>query len=204
MYLILEIDWDGLQEYHVDLWTGSNTQGGGGDQVTCEDNLPGGQLTIINDAPDGLPVDTTELYDVSSNKCNSGTTYPVGDASSLCSGGSSGAPSGGSSVSQPQPSQSQSSQPQPSQSGPSQSPTVSVTANSLSTTLATVATTSSAGGGRGHGHESSTSTSAPVSSSTAEATCTWPGHCLGLSPLALYDFQAFANSTTRRSLPNIQ
>ena len=121
---VLESDWDGSQEYHIDLWTGSNTQGGGQNQIDCEDNLPGGQLTIINGAPDGLPVDTTKLYDVSSNTCNSGTTYPVGDASSLCSGGSSGAPSGGSSVSQPQPTQS--------------APT-----NNPSTTLATVTTPAS-------------------------------------------------------------
>lgn len=141
-------DWDSSQEYHVDLWTGSNTQGGGQNQITCEDNLPGGQLTIINNAPDGLPVDTTELYDVTSNTCNSGTTYPVGDASNLCSGGSSGGPSGGSSVSQSQSSQ-------------------------TSTTLATVTTTSSAGDG------SSPSTTAPGSLNTPEASCTWPGHCLG-------------------------
>ena len=174
LYLILESDWDGSQEYHIDLWTGSNTQGGGQNQVDCEDKLPGGQLTIINGAPDGLPVDTTELYDVSSNTCNSGTTYPVGDASSLCSGGSSEAPSGGSSVSQPQPTQSL----------PSQSPSVSVPGNNPSTTLATVTTASSAGKGHGKDREPNTSTSVSEPSSTAEASCSWVGHCLGLVSIA--------------------
>ena len=156
----------------MDLWTGSNTQGGGQNQITCEDNLPGGQLTIINDAPDGLPVDTTELYDVTSNKCNSGTTYPVGDASSLCSGGSSPAPSGGNSVSQSQSSQ-------------------------TPTTLATVTTTSSAGNGRKIDEKLGPSTSAPDSSNPPEASCTWPGHCLGLFPLPLYDVNGVANSAIR-------
>ena len=176
LYLILESDWDGSQEYHIDLWTGSNTQGGGQDQIDCENKLPGGQLTIINGAPDGLPVDTTAFYD--GNTCHSGTTYPVGDASSLCSGGSSGAPDGGSSVSQPQPTQ-------------------PVPANNPSTTLATMTTALNAGKGQGNVYNSGTSTSAPDSSSTPEASCSWVGHCLGLSPNPRCTFQGFANGSTR-------
>jgi hypothetical protein len=88
-------DWNGSQQYHVDLWTGSNTQGGGDGQVSCETNLPvNGPQTIINDPPPGLPVDTGLLYDVSSGACST-KSYGAGDASSLCSGGSSGSSGGG-------------------------------------------------------------------------------------------------------------
>ena len=153
LYLILESDWDGSQEYHIDLWTGSNTQGGGQDQIDCENKLPGGQLTIINGAPDGLPVDTTAFYD--GNTCHSGATYPVDDASNLCSG-SSGAPEGGSSGSQPQPTQ-------------------PVPANHPSTTLATMTSAP-----KHHGPGSRTS--APESSSTPDASCSWVRPCLGQFP----------------------
>ena len=58
LMMILESDFDSSGAFHIDLWTGSNTQGGGQNQVDCEDNLPGGQLTIINDPPNSLPVDS--------------------------------------------------------------------------------------------------------------------------------------------------
>ena len=50
-------DWDSKKEYHIDLWTGSNTAGGGQNQIDCEDRLPGGAQSIILDPPSGLPVD---------------------------------------------------------------------------------------------------------------------------------------------------
>ena len=51
-------DWDGSQKYHIDLWTGSNQVDGGNSLVNCENSLPGGSNTIINNAPNGLPVDS--------------------------------------------------------------------------------------------------------------------------------------------------
>lgn len=57
-YNPLVTDWDSKGEYHIDLWTGSNTAGGGQNQINCEDNLPGGSQTIILDPPNGLPVDS--------------------------------------------------------------------------------------------------------------------------------------------------
>ena len=151
-------DWDGSQQYHIDLWTGSNTQGGGDGQITCEDNLPGGQLTIINDPPSGLPVDTSLLYDVSSGACST-TTYSVGDASNLCSGGSGGG-SGSSSA----------------QSSPASTPASSVVPPP--TTLSTTTTH------RGHKQSSSSSSTTSTSSNTAVASCVWEGHCLGKCSIA--------------------
>ena len=57
----LETDWDSKGEYHIDLWTGSNTAGGGQNQIDCEDRLPGGSQTIILDPSDSLPVDSIYL-----------------------------------------------------------------------------------------------------------------------------------------------
>ena len=54
----LVTDWDSKKEYHIDLWTGSNTAGGGQNQIDCEDDLPGGSQTIILDPPNSLPVDS--------------------------------------------------------------------------------------------------------------------------------------------------
>ena len=50
-------DYDSNGEYHIDLWTGSNIRAGD-NQINCEDSLPGGQLTIVNDPPDSLEVDS--------------------------------------------------------------------------------------------------------------------------------------------------
>lgn len=58
-----EEDWDSKQEYHIDLWTGSNTANGGNDQIDCEDNSPGGSQTIILDPPNSLPVDSMNTVD---------------------------------------------------------------------------------------------------------------------------------------------
>ena len=57
-YNPLVTDWNSKGEYHIDLWTGSNTAGGGQNQINCEDSLPGGSQTIILDPPYSLPVDS--------------------------------------------------------------------------------------------------------------------------------------------------
>ncbi|MCJ1455909.1 hypothetical protein MMC28_006266 [Mycoblastus sanguinarius] len=153
--------WDSSKTYHIDLWTGSNTQGGGDNQINCEDSLPGGFNTIIKNPPNGLPVDTTPLYDVSSNQCYS-TTYPTSDDSGLCSGGGGGEPSAPAS---------------------SQSSTVAATTTSISVSKPLPAPTTPGGGG---GSTPTTFYTLSTTSSAAEASCTWAGHCLG-SPCQTYD-----------------
>ena len=54
-----ESDWKENIIYHIDLWTGSNQHSEGDDQISCEDNLPGGSQTIIKDPPSGLKVEST-------------------------------------------------------------------------------------------------------------------------------------------------
>lgn len=58
IYNPLVTDWNSKGEYHIDLWTGSNTASGGQNQINCEDSLPGGSQTIILDPPNSLPVDS--------------------------------------------------------------------------------------------------------------------------------------------------
>lgn len=54
----VESDWDSNNEYHVDIWTGSNTANDGNNQVKCENILPGGPQTILRGPANNLPVDS--------------------------------------------------------------------------------------------------------------------------------------------------
>lgn len=90
-----ESDWKENIIYHIDLWTGSNQHSEGDDQISCEDNLPGGSQTIIKDPPSGLKVETTPLYDVSSHACHNTKHTVFTDTSKYCSGGGSGGGGGG-------------------------------------------------------------------------------------------------------------
>lgn len=57
-----ESDWNNGQA-HIDIWTGSNSQGGGDAQVDCEDNLTsGGQYSIVRQPASDLEVDSTYSY----------------------------------------------------------------------------------------------------------------------------------------------
>lgn len=143
-------DYDSKGEYHIDLWTGSNTAGGGQDQINCEDSLPGGSQTIVLDPPNSLPVDTTPLYDQPSNQCHK-ATYSVPDPSSLCPGGS----GGGSQA-------------------PSIFPTLSATSYASS-----VHQYNPTGTGYTPSTLSTVSNPASSSSASASTLCTWEGHCRG-------------------------
>lgn len=69
LHLNPESDFDNTHTFHIDLWTGSNTQGGGSKQIECENKLPGGQLTIINNPPSGLEVDSMSTHPTVSHFC---------------------------------------------------------------------------------------------------------------------------------------
>jgi hypothetical protein len=57
MYMT-ETDWSNGQA-HIDIWTGSNTEGGGQAQIDCEDNLTsGGQFSIVRQPPNNLVVNS--------------------------------------------------------------------------------------------------------------------------------------------------
>lgn len=176
IYNPLVSDYDSKGEYHIDLWTGSNTAGGGQDQINCEDSLPGGSQTIILDPPNSLPVDSvylyaqnscsalsslsiaTPLYDQPSNQCHK-ATYSIPNSSSLCAGGSGGG---------------------------SQAPVSSASPKAPST-FATLSATSYAPSAyqsnpTGTGYTPSTLSSvsnAASSSASASTSCTWEGHCRG-------------------------
>jgi hypothetical protein len=72
-----EADWEKNKEYHVDLWLGGNPPSNETDVLNCEDSLTtsGPVATIILGPPGNEPVDTTPLYNSSTNTCE-GITPP--------------------------------------------------------------------------------------------------------------------------------
>ncbi|KAM0523842.1 hypothetical protein ACHAPE_001094 [Trichoderma viride] len=75
-----ESDWNSGQA-HIDIWTGSNSSGGGDAQIDCEDNLTsGGQYSIVRQPATDLEVDTTSLF-VPPSTCNTGNIYEGNQAS---------------------------------------------------------------------------------------------------------------------------
>ena len=82
---------------HIDLWIGTDTNGGQA-QLTCETDLGTSQQSIIVNPPNGLDVDAQNLWD---GTCHKDQFFPNADASSACSGGSTGG--GSSSAAAPPP-----------------------------------------------------------------------------------------------------
>jgi hypothetical protein len=72
-----EADWEKQKEYHVDLWLGGNPPSNETDVLNCEDAMTtsGPVATIILNPPSNEPVDSTQLYNSSSNTCE-GITPP--------------------------------------------------------------------------------------------------------------------------------
>ncbi|KAM0794795.1 hypothetical protein BDR22DRAFT_939914 [Usnea florida] len=152
-------DWDSKKEYHIDLWTGSNTAGGGQSQLDCEDNLPGGPSTIILDPPRSLPVDPTPLYNLPTNQCHT-TSYTIPLPSTLCVSAISESPSP---------------PPTPPTSSPTLPPSQPAAFPAPHANATVPPTTHPA-------PLSSTLTSSSSSSSRAPASeepCPWKGHCVG-------------------------
>ncbi|MBV9444531.1 MAG: ricin-type beta-trefoil lectin domain protein [Streptosporangiaceae bacterium] len=68
--------------YHIDLWI-NGQNGNSNDVINCEDNLTQNSAPVIVNPPSNEPVDTTPLFDSSSNTCY--------DPSSFNGGGGGGA-----------------------------------------------------------------------------------------------------------------
>ncbi|HEX6526091.1 MAG TPA: ricin-type beta-trefoil lectin domain protein [Streptosporangiaceae bacterium] len=68
--------------YHIDLWI-NGQNGNSSDVINCEDNLTQNSAPVIVNPPGNEPVDTTPLFDSSSNTCY--------DPSSFNGGGGGGA-----------------------------------------------------------------------------------------------------------------
>lgn len=75
-----------LDNQHVDLWMGTDTDGGQA-QISCELTVGTSVQTIIKNPPNGLDVDAQNLWD---GTCHASEVFPNPDTSSLCSGGSGG------------------------------------------------------------------------------------------------------------------
>jgi hypothetical protein len=66
--------------YHIDLWIGG--QGGNSnDVINCEDNLTQNSEQVIIDPPNNEPVDTTALFNSSTNTCYNPSSFHGGGGS---------------------------------------------------------------------------------------------------------------------------
>ena len=88
-------DWSGGTR-HIDLWVGG--QGGNSNSViNCEDNLTQGSSAVIVSPPSNEPVDTTPLFNSSTNTCYNPSSFTGGGGTpspSPSGGGNPGGPSG--------------------------------------------------------------------------------------------------------------
>ena len=55
--------------YHIDLWIGGENAQSDNDVINCEDNLTQNSAQVIVNPPSDEPVDTTPLFDSSSDTC---------------------------------------------------------------------------------------------------------------------------------------
>jgi hypothetical protein len=70
-------DWSSSGTYHIDLWIGG--QGGNTNSViSCEDNLTQGSAAVIVSPPNNEPVDTTPLFNSSTNACYNPSSFTGG------------------------------------------------------------------------------------------------------------------------------
>ncbi|HLK00440.1 MAG TPA: RICIN domain-containing protein [Streptosporangiaceae bacterium] len=63
--------------YHIDLWIGGQN-GNSTDVINCEDNLTQNSEQVIINPPGNEPVDTTPLFDSSSNTCYDPSSFTGG------------------------------------------------------------------------------------------------------------------------------
>lgn len=63
-------DWNDSGKYHIDLWIGGKG-GNSNDVINCEDDLTQDSAKVIVNPPSTEPVDTTPLFNSSSNTCYS-------------------------------------------------------------------------------------------------------------------------------------
>ena len=58
-----EHQWKSKKKYHVDLWMGPSSASPGPGLIACENQLTVNALAVLTNPPQGLPVDTTKIYD---------------------------------------------------------------------------------------------------------------------------------------------
>ena len=62
-------DWSKHQKLHVDLWMGSDTVTPGPNLIACENQMTRSKAAILIDAPAGLPVNLTPLFNNATLQC---------------------------------------------------------------------------------------------------------------------------------------
>ncbi|EKG21700.1 hypothetical protein MPH_00964 [Macrophomina phaseolina MS6] len=85
-------DWSSSRKWHIDIWTGTSSNGGEA-QIQCENSLtPDNNQDIVRNPPSNLEVDLSALW--SNGQCHTDHIYNNADASKACSGGSGNGGSG--------------------------------------------------------------------------------------------------------------
>jgi hypothetical protein len=67
----------GPKLYHIDLWI-NGQNGNSNDVINCEDDLTQNSESVISDPPSTEPVDTTPLFNSSSNTCYNPSSFTGG------------------------------------------------------------------------------------------------------------------------------
>jgi Ricin-type beta-trefoil lectin domain len=75
--------------YHIDLWIGGEN-GNANDVINCEDNLTQNSAPVIVDPPGNEPVDTTPLFNSSTNTCYNPSSFNGGGTAGTITGNNSG------------------------------------------------------------------------------------------------------------------
>jgi 3D (Asp-Asp-Asp) domain-containing protein len=77
-YLVMEddctecdADWSSGMHRHVDVWMNSNAAANAADVIACEDQWTQAAAQVEVNAPPGLPVTTSPLFDPTTNTCRS-------------------------------------------------------------------------------------------------------------------------------------
>ena len=72
--------------YHIDLWIGGEN-GNSNDVINCEDNLTQSSAAVIVNPPSTEPVDTTPLFNSSTNPCYNPSSFNGGGGGGTTSSG---------------------------------------------------------------------------------------------------------------------
>jgi hypothetical protein len=75
--------------HHIDLWIGGEN-GNSTDVINCEDNLTQNSAPVIVDPPSNEPVDTTPLFNSSTNTCYNPSSFNGGGTPGTIIGNNSG------------------------------------------------------------------------------------------------------------------
>ena len=85
-----DADWAASRQLHVDIWMGPSAVTAGPNLIACENAITADSVTVVINAPAGLAVDTTPLFDGATLTCIVPATPCVDASECVCVGGGGG------------------------------------------------------------------------------------------------------------------